>query len=125
MIKPTYNPVTLFEGAIDDVDFFPVAGTLLKDSIHFTAYQLKSFRTAQWDGTSIDSFKIKINIKPKYRGVYIVNLGQQGNRDADCALYKYFIKVKNPDQHLYFLAQANNGYIDNYSRDYAYCFKVY
>jgi hypothetical protein len=105
-------------------EFNKGAGTLIKDSIQFSQGQLISFRTAYWNYLK-DSFKLKVIIKPKVRGIFFVGLGQQGNRDVDCALYKYFLKVINPDQHLYYLAQTSNGFISDNARNYAYCFKVY
>lgn len=125
IIKATNNVDVWFTGAIEDMELTALTGSIVRDSIQFSPGQLKSFRTAYWDRNNSDSFHLKIVIKPKVKGTFFVNLGQQSNRDADCALYKYFLKVSNTDQHLYLLAQANNGYIDDYSRNYAYCFRVY
>lgn len=123
--KATNNSTIPIIGAIEDVELIPIIGNIIKDSIQFSQGQLMGFRTAYWDGMSNDSFRLKVTIKPKIQGVFFVTLGQQGNRDADCALYKYFLPVSNPDQHLYLFSLANNGYIDNYSKIYTYCFKVY
>jgi hypothetical protein len=67
---------------------------------------------------------MKLELKPLNKGVYGISIGQQSNRDKDCALYKYFLKVGNADQHLNYLALYDNGYISDYERNYAYCFKV-
>ena len=108
-------------GAIEDVELIMLQGTLVKDTIQFSEGQLKSFRTAYWISSS-DSFRLKVIIKPKIKGTFIIALNQQSNRDADCALYKYFLNVTNPNQHLYFL-EPLYGYIPLDER--AYCFKVY
>jgi hypothetical protein len=122
--KATGNATTPRIGAIDDLDLIPQQGTLVKDTVQFSEGQLKGFRTVYWISDQ-DSFRLKVVIKPKIRGVFFISLSQQGNRDTDCALYKYFLKVMNTDQHLYFLEQVNNGYIPDKDRDHAYCFKVY
>lgn len=111
-------------GAIDDIEFTVLNGRVIKDSIHFSEGQLKSFRSAYLD-LNVDSFRLKIRIKPKQKGVFFIGLGQQSNRDADCALYKYFLKIKNSDQHLNYLAQANNGFVTKNDSDYTYCIKVF
>jgi hypothetical protein len=113
------------EGVIEDMILTPEHGKIVKDTILFSDDQLKSFRTVYWDGNSPDSFKLKIHIRPKIKGIFVVNLGQQSSRSYDCALYKYFLKIRNTDQHLYFLEQANNGSVSDYERNYTYCFKVY
>lgn len=124
ILKATNDSTIPILGAIDQVELTPIIGTLVKDSLQFSQGQLKSFRTAYWSSISVDSFSLKVQVKPKTKGIYFLNLGQQGNRDKDCALFKYFLKIKN-DQHLYLLSQANNGYIGDYERNYVYCFKVY
>lgn len=111
-------------GAIDDIEFTSIIGQIIKDSTQFSQGQLKIFRTAHFSSIA-DSFKLKTRIKPKVTGVYFIGLGQQSNRDADCALYKYFLKIKNSDQHLNYLAQFNNGFVTKNDSDYAYCIKVY
>lgn len=111
-------------GAIDDIEFTSIIGQIIKDSTQFSQGQLKIFRTAHFSSIA-DSFKLKTRIKPKITGVYFIGLGQQSNRDADCALYKYFLKIKNSDQHLNYLAQFNNGFVTKNDSDYTYCIKVY
>jgi len=115
----------LEEGAVENFEIIPKIGAVIKDSIHASSGQLKSFRTLIWDAHSRDSFSIKIELKALVRGVYGFSIGQQSSRDKDCALYKYFLKVGNTDQHLNYLAQYNNGYVSDYERNFAYCFKVY
>ena len=118
MLYPIIQP------AVENFTIAAETGRVIKDTIHLSESLLKGVRTIQWNGNSSDSFRIKIIIKPEVKGVYSFNLGQQSSKDADCALYKYFIKVGHA-QHLYYLAQYNNGYIGNYERNYSYCFKVY
>jgi hypothetical protein len=115
------NPIITRAGAIEDVELTPIKGYLVKDTSQFSQGQLENFRTAYWISDS-DSFRLKIVVKPKIKGTFIIALNQQGNRDKDCALYKYFLKVINSNQHLYFL-QSLYGYIPQDDR--TYCFKVY
>lgn len=115
----------LKEGAIENFEITPRIGSLFKDSLHASNSQLKSFRTIIWNNQKRDSFVMKLELKPLSKGVYGISIGQQSNRDKDCALYKYFLKIGNADQHLNYLALYNNGYISDYERNYAYCFKVY
>lgn len=112
------------QASIDSFDITAEVGKVIKDTINLSAGQLKGVRTIEWNGNLVDSFNIKISIKALSKGVYIITLGQQGYRDADCALYKYFLNVGN-EQHLYYLTQYNNGYIGDYERNFGYCFKVY
>jgi hypothetical protein len=118
MLNPTYR------AAIDDFELSAEIGKIIKDTINFSSGMLKGFRTIRWDASSPDSFKMKITIKPLVKGIYDMALKQQGAKDKDCALYKYFLKVAS-DQHLHYWAEFNNGVIDDYARNYAYCFKVY
>ena len=120
--KATNDPIIPRIGAIDDLELIAITGSLVKDTIQFSQGILKGFRTVHWVNLS-DSFKLKFIIKPKIKGIFFVGLGQQGNRDADCALYKYFVKVKGQDQHLYLLEQVDGT--SNIQNDYTYCFKVY
>jgi hypothetical protein len=48
----------------------------------------------------------------------------QGYKDNDCALYKYFLKVGNSDQHLNYWLTAS-GNISDEVRYYSCCFKIY
>jgi hypothetical protein len=125
LAKATNNTSIPTIGAIEDAEFIALTGNIVKDSIHFSEEQLLGFRTTYWDGNNQDSFRLKISIRPKIRGIFFVSLGQQGNKDIECALYKYLLKISNSNQHLYFLAQAKNGFVSEYERNYAYCFKVY
>ncbi len=110
--------------AADSFEITARKGQVIKDTLQFSEDMLKGFRTIRWDQNSNDSFQIKISIKPLVKGVYIIALGQQGSKDKDCALYKYFLNVGS-EQHLYYLSQYNNGYIGDYERNFGYCFKVY
>jgi len=114
----------LYQAAADSFELTAQIGKVIKDTINFSAGSLKGFRTIEWDGTPTDSFEIKVSIKPLAKGTFILALGQQGYRDSDCALYKYFLNVGN-DQHLYYFSQFNNGYIGDYERNFGYYFKVY
>jgi hypothetical protein len=122
--KATNDPLIPIVGAANDVILTPHIGNVVKDSAQFTNEQLKIGRTT-YCILEADSFKIKLSIKPMINGIFFISLNQQGNRDDDCALYKYLLKVKNSDQHLYYLAQANNGIIYESDRNFVYCFKVY
>lgn len=114
----------MVRSAADDFQLTGQVGRVIKDTINFSEGALKGFRTIQWNGNNSDSFKIRIMLKPLNKGVYSFALGQQGYRDSDCALYKYFLKVEM-DQHLHYLSEYNNGYVDDYARNFGYCFKVY
>lgn len=120
--KATGNSVTPILGAIDDVELIPLLGRIFKDTVHFSEGILKGFRTCYWI-SDLDSFKLKFIIKPKIKGIFFVSLGRQGNRDPKCAVYKYFVKVKEQDQHLYLLEQVDGT--SNIQNEYTYCFKVY
>lgn len=118
MISPILQP------SVDSFELTAETGKVIKDTVNAPAGQLRGFRTIEWDGSSIDSFKIKIAIKPLAKGIFTFALGQQSSRGQDCELYKYFLNVGN-DQHLYYLSQINNGYIGDYERNFGYCLKVY
>lgn len=113
-----------FQAAADSFELTAQIGKIIKDTINFSAGILKGFRTVEWDGSSTDSFKIKIKIKPLARGIYSIALKEQGYKDSDCARYKYFLKVGNTDQHLNYWLNAT-GNISDEVQYYAYCFKVY
>lgn len=123
--KAISTPFLSFAGAVEDVELLPSFGTLTKDSMFFSQGQLLSFRTAHWDGGQPDSFRLKIDIKPKVRGTYFVSLRDQGAKDKDCALFKYLPTVKNADQHFYLMTPITNGQISEIAINYVYCFKVY
>lgn len=111
-------------GAIEEFEFNLYQGEMKKDSLRFSEGLLKTFRTVIWDGSKTDSLHLKIGIKPLRKGIYAINLGQQGGMDNDCAVYKYFLNVGNANKNLHFLSEANNGYISDYESKYVYCFKV-
>lgn len=100
MIYPTY------QASIDSFELNPEIGKVIKDTINFSAGQLKGFRTIEWNGNYIDSFKMKIRIKSLAKGIYVLGIGQQGYRDEEGALFKYFLKPGNPDQHLHYWAEV-------------------
>lgn len=118
MIYPT------FQAAVDSFQLAASIGKVIKDTIQFSETMLKGFRTIQWDASSADSFKIKLSIKPLAKGIYSLALKQQTGKDDDCAIYKYFLKVGNSDQHLNYWLDAT-GNISGEVRFYSYCFKVY
>jgi hypothetical protein len=122
--KMETSPYYRFAGAIDDMDLTPVIGTVKKDSL-LTSEQLKMTRLAFWDTSSADSLVFKLNIIPRIRGTFFINLQQQSFRDKDCALFKYFLRVKNNDQHFYLMTPVTNGEISENAANYTYCFKVY
>lgn len=119
--KLTNDPILPQVGAMEDIEFSNQFGRLVKDTVRFTPGQNKISWTAYMENDA-DSFRIKVNCKPKIKGVFTVAFTQAGNRDNECALFKYFLSVKNTDQHLYFLAPLY-GYtpIDNR----IYSFKIY
>lgn len=113
------------EGAVEDFELRPEVGRLVKDSVRFSQGSLKFFRTVFWDASAEDSLRLKIKFKPLQRGIYLINLGQQAGQDNDCAVYRYFLNVSNANKHLYYLANANNGYVSDYENKFVFCFKVY
>jgi len=113
----------IYQAAADSFAMTAQIGSVLKDTIHFPETQLKGFRTIQWDRTAIDSFRIKIWIRPLSKGIYSLALNQQSAMDKDCALYKYFLKPGN-DQHLYYWMNVF-GNVSDQVAFFAYCFKVY
>lgn len=110
--------------AADSFRLIAKEGKVIRDSLNFSEGSLRGFRTIQWSKASNDSFQIKITIKPLKKGVYIFALGQQSAKDEDCALYKYFLRVRG-DQHLYYHPEFGSGNISEYERNFGYCFKVY
>ena len=123
VIKASGNPQLPTTGAMPNVQFTNVIGSVFKDSIHMSPGQLASYRTAIWQKVSIDSFKFKTSIKPLIRGTYFINLGPQGNRDSECARFKYELTI-NGNQHLYLLQQLT-GSVTLYESNFVYCFKEY
>jgi hypothetical protein len=118
MLYPVYQP------AVDSFELIAQVGKAIKDSVNFSSGALEGFRTIEWDGSSVDSFKIRIEIRSLARGIYALALDEQGYKDADCARYKYFPKVGNADQHLdYWLSATGN--LSDEVRYYTYCVKVY
>ena len=86
------------------------------------------------DITSITASKVTINVAQQLglvylcmvlaRGIYSLALKQQSAKDHDCALYKYFLRPANANQHLNYWMD----YIGNVSDQVAfftYCIKVY
>lgn len=118
MIYPVY------QAAADSFEITAQIGNVIKDTINFSNGSLKGFRTIEWDGKSIDSFRMKITIKALARGIYSFALKQQGYRDKDCALYKYFLKPGNSNQHLNYWMDAF-GNVSDQVAFFTYCFKVY
>ena len=118
MISPSY------QAAVDSFELTAEVGKIIKDTVHFSIGQLKGFRTLEWDGSAIDSFRIRIKINPIAKGIYAFSLGQQAYVDKDCALYKYFLKPGNSNQHLNYWMNVF-GNVSDQVAFFTYCFKVY
>jgi hypothetical protein len=116
MIYPQY------QASIDSFELTAEIGKVTKDTINFSAGQLKGFRTIEWDSNSVDSFKVRIRIKPLAKGIYAFGLGQQGYRDKDGGLFKYFLKPGNLNQHLHYWAEVFGSIT---GQETFYCIKVY
>jgi len=114
----------LYQAAVDSFELTAEVGKVFKDTINLSPGQLKQVRTIQWDASSIDSFKIRMRIKSIGKGIYAFSLGQQSSIDKDCALYKYFLKPGNTNQHLNYWMDAFGNVSDGVAF-YTYCFKVY
>lgn len=118
MIYPNY------QSAMDSFALTVHIGKVIKDTQQFSEGILKGFRTIQWDSSPIDSFKVKISIKALAKGIYAFALRQQTAKDKDCALYKYFLRPKNANQHLNYWMEAF-GNVSDQVAFFTYCFKVY
>lgn len=114
----------LYQAAVDSFELTAEVGKVIKDTINLSAGQLKQSRTIEWDGSSIDSFKIRVKIRPIGKGIYAFSLGQQGYTDRDCALYKYFLGPGNTNQHLNYWIDAFGNLTAGVAFS-AYCIKVY
>lgn len=114
----------LYQAAVDSFELTAEVGKLFKDTMNLSAGQLKQVRTIKWDTSSIDSFKIRVKIKPRAKGIYAFSLGQQSSIDKDCALYKYFLRPGNANQHLNYWMDAFANVSDQVAF-FTYCFKVY
>lgn len=114
----------IYQAAVDSFELSAEIGKIIKDTINFSEGMLKGFRTIQWDGTSVDSFKMKINIKPLAKGIYAFALNQQGYKDKDCALYKYFLKPGNVNQHLDYWMDVFGNVSEEVTFS-TYCVKIY
>ncbi|MFZ1458011.1 MAG: hypothetical protein WAT46_18340 [Saprospiraceae bacterium] len=123
--KTTGNAASPISGAIEHFNFFPEMGSLYKDSLNYTGSQLTFLRSTSWNTSVSDSFRIRIRLVPKIRGTFIVVLGQQASKDSDCAIFRYFLKIANNDQHLYYYQNAVGGPISESNYHFTYCFKVY
>ncbi len=118
MIYPEYK------AAIDSFELNAQVGSIYRDTTYLTEGQLKGVRTLVWNGSSSDSFKIKLTIKPLAKGIYVFSISRQGYKDKDCALYRYFLKPGNSNQHLYYW-EPYLGPPSISVQERAYCFKVY
>jgi len=116
MIYPNYQV------SIDSFELTPEIGKVIKDTINLSAGQLKGVRTIEWNGNYLDSFKMKIRIRSLAKGIYALGLGQQGYRDKDGALFKYFLKPGNADQHLHYWADVFGSIT---GQETFYCVKFY
>lgn len=122
VLKATNDPSMPREDALSKVSISPLIGSCVIDSLNwgsFRKYYKTTFIADQ------DSFKLKLSINPLDKGVYFIILKEQYNRNSECALFKYFPKIKDTDQHLYYLAATTGGVILPEDQDYVYCFKVY
>ncbi len=122
VFKATNDPMIPRLDATFSVSVSSDIGNCVIDSLPWGTYR-KYYKTTF--ASFPDSFKLKINVTPNEKGIYFLGLAQQGNRDRECAVFRYFIKVKDTNQHLYFLEENNGGVLLPEDRDYAYCFKVY
>jgi len=114
----------VYQAAVDSFELTAEVGKVIKDTANFTSGQLEGFRTIEWDGTSVDYFKTRIKITARARGIYALALDEQGCKDADCARYRYFPKVGNTDQHLYYWSNVS-GDLGDQAKYFSYCVKVY
>jgi hypothetical protein len=114
----------IYQAAADSFEITAEIGKVIKDTLNFSAGMLKGFRTIEWDGSSVDSFKIKIKIKALAKGIYGLALKQQSAKDKDCALYKYFLSPGNANQHLNYWMDVF-GNVSDQVNFFTYCFKVY
>jgi len=118
MISPSY------QASVDSFELTAEVGRVIKDTVNSSPGQLKGFRTIEWDGSSVDSFKLRVKIKPLGREIYAFSMGQQSYIDKDCALYKYFLQPGNSNQHLNYWMDAF-GSVSDQVAFFTYCFKVY
>ncbi len=121
------NIDSAFDGAVSAFDYFPITGKIYRDTVtNYTEYFLKRNLTVSSFGNNSDSvMKCNFKLLPKLRGKFAITFTQFGKKDIDCTIFKYFVFANLNNQHLNFIADANNGYISPYDRDFVYCFKVY
>jgi hypothetical protein len=114
-------------GAVNLFDFNATIGKLYRDTVSYdTEYIRNRNLTASAVGQAGDSLlKAHYILKPKQRGNYLIAFTSFGTKDTDCSLFRYYVKPQVMNQHLNLLAAVSNGYISDYERTYAYCFKVY
>jgi hypothetical protein len=121
------NIDSAFTGANASFDYYPVSGKVYKDTItNDTEYFRKRNLTVSAYGDSSDSvMKCNFKLLPKYKGKFFISFTEFGKKDFDCATFKYVVYANLNNQHLNYLADANNGYVGPYAKDFVYCFKVY
>lgn len=118
MIYPEYK------AAVDSFEIIPELGEVRKDTVQFTSGQLKGFRTIVWVDKGGDSLHVRLKIRALAKGVYALAVSQQSSKDGDCALFKYFPRPANSDQHLHYWQQYLQP-VENSIANTTYCLKVY
>lgn len=114
-------------GAVNFFDATALAGKLYRDT---TSNNTEYFRNKNFTASAIlqpgDSMlRAHYILKPLRKGNYSFAFSHFGKKDVDCSLFRYYAKPQVADQHLYLLAAITGGYVGDYERTYAYCFKVY
>lgn len=114
-------------GAVNLFEVSVPIGKLYRDTISYDTEYLRNrnFTAAAIAQPSDSLLKAYYILKPKLKGNYLFAFSFFGKKDTDCSLFRYYVKPQVSSQHLYLLAAANNGFISDYERTFAYCFKVY
>jgi hypothetical protein len=113
-----------FKAAVDSFEILPEVGEVRKETGQFTEGQLKGFRSIVWVDNGGDSLQIRLKIRALARGVYALAVRQQASKDSDCALFKYFPRPANVDQHLHYWEQYIYP-VESAIANTTYCVKVY
>jgi hypothetical protein len=115
------------EGAIEHFDFELMKGKMYKDSSgNYSENQLKTLRTFVAVGNVTDTMlTLRFNMNLKTKGVYSLYFTPFAGKATDCATHKYTIRPKVNNKNLNYISQLNNGYVDDFTNQYVYCFKVY
>ena len=113
-----------FKASVYSFKILPEVGEVRKDTVQFTQGQLKGFRTIVWVDNGGDSLHVRLKIRALAKGVYALSVGQQSSKDSDCALFKYFPRPANVDQHLHYWEQYIYP-VESAIANTTYCVKVY